>query len=112
MAKQVEFRVVYNRFPEVQRKAPEKAKATVKKATYELEARAKGKAPVDTGALRNSIASTFENDGFTGIIGPSVHYAIYQELGTYKMPPHPFMGPAAEEVAPIFQREMQRLVEG
>lgn len=112
MAKQVGFRIVFNRFPEAQRNAPEKAKAAVKKATYELEARAKGKAPVDTGALRNSIASTFENDGFTGIIGPSVHYAIYQELGTYKMPPHPYLGPAAEEVAPIFTQMMQKLVEG
>jgi len=31
-------------------------------------------------------------------IQPEVEYAIYQELGTYKMRAHPFLSPAAETI--------------
>jgi len=76
MAIKTEFKLVFDRFPEVRRKAPLQARAAVKKTTFDLEARAKAKAPVDTGALKNSIHSYFENDGFTGIVAPGVHYGV------------------------------------
>lgn len=34
----------------------------------------------------------------TYVVGTNVHYAPYQEFGTYKMSPNPFMRPAANEV--------------
>lgn len=52
------------------------------------ESYAKGLAPVDTGALRNSI--THKAEGGTMIVGSNVEYAPYIELGTgkeYSPPP-------------------------
>ena len=45
-----------------------------------VESYAKGLAPVDTGALRNSI--THRMDGESVIVGSAIHYAPYVELGT------------------------------
>lgn len=56
---------------------------------------ARAKAPVDTGQLRSSISS--QASGFNCVVGTNVEYGIYQEFGTYKMPPHPFLIPALEE---------------
>lgn len=53
-----------------------------------VESYAKGLAPVDTGALRNSI--THRMDGETVIVGSAIHYAPYVELGTgrnFEAPP-------------------------
>lgn len=55
---------------------------------------AKAKAPYKTGNLKRSIHS--EAQGLTGVAGTNVEYAIYQELGTYKMKAHPFLFPALQ----------------
>lgn len=108
MAKpQVTVRIVYNKFPELIRKSPEKARELVKKAAYELEARAKVEVPVDTGNLRNSIRTTFENDGMTGVVSTNVEYAIYVEYGTRFMSAHPYFTPAAEQVRQSFERAVK-----
>lgn len=60
------------------------------------EGYAKEEAPVDTGELRNSIShATMDNKAVA--IGTNTEYAIYQEMGTYKMPPHPFIKPAISD---------------
>lgn len=63
-------------------------------------------APVDTGHLRNSIvwktseAGTGEIAGvpqpkkMNGYVGSGLDYAVYQEFGTRKMAPQPFLRPA------------------
>lgn len=80
---------------------PEAAKI-VAKAAYKAEGYAKAFAPVDTGALKNSI-STHQNNPMLWRIqdGPARDgrlYGIYQEMGTYKMSAHPFFIPAIEKV--------------
>jgi len=67
---------------------------------------AKGFAPVDTGALINSIETHMEG-AFTAIIEPHVHYAIYQELGFHhwisgKFIQNPFLTPMVESLAGEF----------
>jgi HK97 gp10 family phage protein len=47
-----------------------------------------------TGALRDSISH--EVEGLTATIGSTSDIAEYQEFGTSKMPPRPFLGPALE----------------
>ena len=60
------------------------------------EGYAKEEAPVDTGELRNSIShATMDNKSVA--IGTNVEYGIYQEMGTYKMSPHPFIKPAISD---------------
>jgi phage gpG-like protein len=45
-----------------------------------------------TGALRDSIGH--EVHGFEAVIGSTSDVAVFQELGTNKIPPRPFLGPA------------------
>jgi len=85
----------------------------VKTVGFAVEALAKTKAPVDTGALRNSIYTEtggIDNisDGInTGLpnppkdsvyVGPTVEYALYLELGTGNSNAQPFMIPALREI--------------
>lgn len=93
----------------------------VKKIGFAIEALAKVKAPVDTGALMNSIYTrTKDADPLPSVgkitvplppprpgevnVGPSVHYGIWQELGTGRMAAQPYLLPAVEEVANGLQR--------
>ena len=76
------------------------ASRAIRKAALDIEAHAKAKAPVDTGALRGSISTTVANTGLEAEIGPTVHYGLYVELGTARMAPQPYMGPAADTVEP------------
>lgn len=46
-----------------------------------------------TGALRDSISR--EVHGTEAAVGSTSEIAVYQELGTDKIPPRPFLGPAA-----------------
>jgi len=55
--------------------------------------------PVDTGKLRDSIRILEYNkeEGYTRI-GSDVEYGLYQELGSRRNAPQPYLRPAAEEV--------------
>lgn len=54
---------------------------------------AKNKAPVDTGALRDSLHIKEETPTKI-VIADDVDYGIYQELGTRNMEAQPFLRPA------------------
>jgi len=66
-------------------------------AAYQVEAEAKARAPVDTGALKGSIHTEKKKPGLYWV-ADGVEYGIYQELGTHKMRAQPFMVPAVEKV--------------
>ena len=67
-------------------------------------------APVDTGALRNSITSeSGMTDELTYTVQDGVEYGIFQELGTSKMAAHPFMIPALEHWAQRFEQAFAEL---
>lgn len=65
-------------------------------------ARARQLAPVDTGALRESISYVVAyNEGggrHTLSIQVGMPYGVFQEFGTRSIPPHPFIRPALNEV--------------
>lgn len=48
--------------------------------------------PVDTGRLRDSI--TAKSDGNNAVISADTEYAAYQEFGTSKIAPQPYLVPA------------------
>jgi len=48
-----------------------------------------------TGDLKNSISHISE--GLVATIGSNLDIAAYQELGTNKIPPRPFLGPSVDE---------------
>jgi HK97 gp10 family phage protein len=53
---------------------------------------------VATGRLRGSITHELGHEGeeLVGIVGTNVEYGPFQEFGTSRMPPHPFLRPALE----------------
>lgn len=87
-----------------------RASAVVRKTALDIEADAKGRAPVDTGALRNSIQTTMDGD-LSASVGTNIEYAPFQEMGTHRMAAHPFMTPAAEAHRQPFIDAMSAVVE-
>lgn len=85
-----------------------KAGQVVRKSAWDVEAHAKSAVPVDTGALKNSIGTTWRGP-LSAEVGPTQHYAPYVEFGTYKMDARPYMGPAADRVEPGFVAAMESL---
>lgn len=67
-----------------------------------VETQASLLSPVDTGLLRKSITHRVLKtaSGGTAEVGTNVEYAPYQEFGTVKMAPQPFLTPALNEEKP------------
>ena len=72
-------------------------------AGHNVEAGAKERVPVDTGATKNSIKVTSIDDGLGASIGPSTSYAPFLEFGTHKMAARPYMRPALEHERKPFE---------
>lgn len=86
---------------------------------FAIERLAKIKAPVDTGALRSSIYTKLKSGGhqpdqrdgvvyvdipepeseLEAVVGPTVEYGIWLELGTGHMAAQPYLLPAVEQIA-------------
>lgn len=73
----------------------------VKKHAFAIQADAAKNAPVDTGALKNSLTAE-EVDANHWTISDGVEYGVFQELGTSKVPAQHFLGGAAEREADKF----------
>ena len=58
-------------------------KIGLKKSGFILEREAKLTAPTDTGRLKASISTSFENNNLTAHVGPHVYYAL--RYGAYKI---------------------------
>ena len=83
----------------------------LQKCAETAEGHAKDYAPVDTGHLRDSIHSAVVEDESAAYVGTrdsEVSYAKYQELGTHKMPAHPFLAPSVKNHA----SEYRAVIEG
>lgn len=66
----------------------------IKEATYKVKTSAKDLAPVDTGALRNSIRHKFYPKQQSAVVFTLTEYAPHQEFGTRYQPAQPFLRPA------------------
>lgn len=69
-------------------------------------------APVDTGALRESIhVEAGDREGVYQVVA-SVPYAVHVEFGTHRAAAQPFLTPAVQHVRalPFFARELAELV--
>lgn len=85
----------------------------LRKTAHGIESDAKILAPVDTGALRSSISTSFAGDGRSGTmtaeVGPTVEYGIYQEYGTSTQPGQPYLGPAFDRRMPTYMAALGQL---
>lgn len=80
----------------------QQARAAMSKAGADIQAVAQNLAPVDTGALKNSISrdESIVSDVMRVEIGPTVKYAPFVENGTSRARAQPFLRPAVERVEP------------
>ena len=70
-------------------------------------ASAQRNAPVQRGDLRRSLR--LRRRASVAIVESSLYYAAFQEYGTSRMAPNPFVGPAANEWAPRLLREVEKI---
>ena len=100
---------VKSAIPEVGAVVRQQAGKAIAKAALDISTQAKVRAPVDTGLLKNSITAE-QVAPFAWVVESPVHYSIYQEYGTSRMPAQPYMTPAVEFVKPSFEAAMRRLI--
>jgi HK97 gp10 family phage protein len=90
--------VAYNRLPQMAAAAKPLVEAALAKTAFDTETAAKGLAPVDTGALMNSISAAKERD-LTWRVTAHAEYAIYVELGTRYVDQQPYLAPALNQTS-------------
>lgn len=83
--------------------------ALVRRTAHAIEGTAKQFAPVDTGALRNSIGTDVTFSGLAAEIGPTVQYGPMVEFGTIKMAPRSYLGSALDRHSPEFAEGVTQL---
>ena len=75
-----------------------------------IERMAKTKAPVDTGALKNTIFSAKAGNLTYKVTAPQ-HYAVYVEKGTRKQRAQPFLKPALDTERPKLISNLRKIYE-
>lgn len=96
----------YNRFPELQAKAPQVAKQAVQLTLLELVSAADPLTPVDTGNLKNAKEM---GEDFVTWLAP---YAAYVNYGTRNMAARPFVDQAVAQVQPMFVKAIEQALQG
>lgn len=89
--------------------ATKRAKLVLAKASHDLEARAKAKVPVRTGALKNSIRASMINP-MTWEVVVGQNYGVFVEFGTRRMRAQPFFTPAFQFIQPVFVEAMAQVL--
>ncbi|MEV8638097.1 HK97-gp10 family putative phage morphogenesis protein [Streptosporangium sp. NPDC051023] len=84
-------------------------RAAVKKTGFDTVAGAQNLVPVDTGNLKSSIGVDFDADELGFVAGPTAHYGGYVELGTSRMAPKPYLGPAFEAAVEPFVKAIESI---
>jgi HK97 gp10 family phage protein len=99
------IKIVANRFPDLMKQFPQITDRIVQSTALKIEAQAKVAAPVDTGALRNSIRAVKTGEG-KAEVRVGVKYGAYVEYGARGRGPKPFLGPAANREKPAYLRAL------
>lgn len=88
-----------------------KASLVIKRTAFAIQLDAIQLAPVDTGALINSISVDLREGGgvIEAEIGPTVSYGGYVEEGTSEMAGQPYMRPATDRQVPVMNHAFDRL---
>ena len=106
----VEIQVIHDGLSKLSSKLRKEASKAVKSAADEGSKIAKQFAPVDTGELQSEIHREDE-DELTSSTVSSVPHSIFNEFGTVKMSPNPYMTPMAEMMRSKFIQRMSDIPE-
>lgn len=96
-----------NQFGKLAKSLPGKAGQIVGKTAAEIEAAAKARSRVDTGAMRAGWQSRMTSATSAEVTNP-VEHAIYNEYGTARLAAQPMLGPASEAARPGFEAAVRR----
>lgn len=122
----------FNHLPQISEQLARAASQIVRKAAFDIQARAASTAPVDTGLLRSSIyvetsdSSSYgrgvtgdkgdmlpevspPQDDQTAIVAVGANYGLYVEMGTRHSPAQPYLVPAVMAIKESFERAMSKL---
>lgn len=99
--------IVRSRVPRASADVLARAAAITEKAAFDIEARARAQAPVQTGFLKSSIEAS--GRGTDWRVDARAEYALFVEFGTRRMGARPFLIPALEAVRPAYLSAMRRL---
>lgn len=102
-----EVRALAGRLTRSTTRVEARAAAAVRKTAADMTRDAQRLAPVDTGALKGSISA--DVTGLSAVIGPTVSYGVFQELGTSEMRAQPYLSPAFDRRIGPFQRAIASL---
>lgn len=102
--------VLFNRIPALAADLKSAGDALVQKTADDIVRDAQQRAPVDTGALRDSIHR--EGSGSEATVACGVPYDKYQEYGTSKHAAHPFFWPALEANRPVYLAAWRAILSG
>lgn len=91
-------------------KTETKARVALRKTAADTVRSAKNRVAVDTGNLKSSIGASFPSP-LSAEIGPTADYGYWVEVGTSRMAPQPYMGPAADIHFPLFEQAIAKLGE-
>lgn len=136
----IHIRVDRNDFPRIAEELPKLVSKLVRAAALNVEHRAKDKAPVDTGFLKNSLYTvTSESSGYanaaataasanghaemlseepapekptTAVVAVGASYGLFVEYGSSHGPAQPYLEPALHEEAPAFEQALRAAVNG
>ncbi len=103
--------VAHNRIPQLIPVINGRIAAAIEDGANEIVAIAQGLVPVDTGALKASIAASL-TELYAASVSADAGHALYVEYGTRFMAAHPFLLPAAEAVMGSFGRTFAGFVGG
>ncbi len=108
-------RITKNNFAAIEKALRPKVNAEVLSAMSDAAAIARQLCPVDTGALRDSIAVSQNSEGTTRLV-VGMPYAGFVENGHHDrnggyVPAQPFVAPALESVKPNLEKRLNKILE-
>ena len=104
-----EFRRFASDLARVAAGLPSRADKATERVAQRALATARAAAPVETGELRSGLKVTRHGDGMA--VEVTNYYATFQEFGTSKMAPNPFIGPAVDRHGPELYKEIEGLAD-
>jgi HK97 gp10 family phage protein len=107
----IQVAITMNRLPSLPGLVRGRVRGAVQKAVFDVEAQAKVRSRVDTGAMRNAWQGRMTGDT-EGEVANGVEYAVYNEYGTVNMPAQPMAHPAADAVRPSFEAAIKAAIAG
>lgn len=126
MPAKVHYEIDTRRLESILKKLPGRTEDNNRAIAFRVEAGAKNKAPVDTGALKSSIYTDCGGQqsgqpgdtplpkpkGHDAHVGPSMNYAMHVEFGTRHMGAQPYLIPALREVENALAAQWENIGDG